>query len=104
MKSSLRALLFVVALLFSQHAAVLHGLAHAQHEIALATHGEGKAPALGHGADECAAYFALSYALGSAAVDAQFAGALPGAAIVVLGAPQAATRIAFDSRAPPLSA
>ena len=104
MRSFFQALLFVVALLFSQHAAVLHGLAHAEHEVALAEHGEGKAPALGHGLDECAAYFALAHALGNAAVAPRFAGVALGPAIVALEAPATATRIVFDSRAPPLSA
>jgi hypothetical protein len=99
----LRALLLIVALLFSQHAAMLHGLTHAQHDVALSGHGEGKAPALGHGIDECIAYFALSHALGNAAVAPRFAGANPGLAIVAPETPAVATRIVFDSRAPPLS-
>ena len=104
MKGFLRSLLLVAALLFSQHAAMLHGLAHAQHDVALAERGEGKAPALDHGIDECAAYFAFSHALGNAAVTPRFAGVRPDLVIVALETPAAATRIVFDSRAPPLSA
>jgi hypothetical protein len=103
MRSFLRSLLLVAALLFSQHAAMLHGLAHAEHEVALAEQGEGKAPALGHGVDECAAFFALSYALGNAAVAPRFAGLHPDLVIAALETPAAVTRIVFDSRAPPLS-
>ena len=104
MKGLLRSLLLVAALLFSQHAAMLHGLAHAQHDIALAERGEGKAPALDHGVDECAAYFAFSHALGNAAVALRFASGNPGLAIVAFETPAVVTRIVFDSRAPPLSA
>lgn len=104
MKSSLRALLLIAALLFSQHAAMLHGLTHAQHDVALAEHGEGKAPALGHGTDECAAFFSLAHALGNTAVALQFASIHPDLAVVVLDTPAVAPRIVFDSRAPPLSA
>jgi hypothetical protein len=104
MRSFLRSLLLVAALLFSQHAAMLHGLAHAQHEVALAERGEGKAPALDHGVDECAAYFAFTHALGNAAVALPFASVNPGPATTALETPAAATRIVFDPRAPPLSA
>lgn len=103
MRSFLRSLLLVAALLFSQHAAMLHGLAHARHDVALAERGEGKAPALDHGVDECAAFSALSHALGNAAVAPQFAGFHPDLVIAALEAPATATRIVFDSRAPPLS-
>jgi len=104
MTKFLRPLLLAAALLFSQHAAMLHGLAHAKHELALAAQHEGKAPALNHGSDVCAAFGALAHALGNAAV------ARPGecsradvqsASFDVL---PAVTRIVFDSRAPPLSA
>jgi hypothetical protein len=104
MKSSMRALLLIAALLFSQHAAMLHSLTHAQHDVALAAHDEGKAPALGHGTDECVAFFALSHALGNAAVAPQFASVNPGLATFALETPAVATRVVFDSRAPPLSA
>jgi hypothetical protein len=104
MRSLLRSLLLVVALLFSQHAAMLHGLAHAQHDVALAEHGGGKAPALDHGVDECAAYFAFAHALGNAAVSPLFASINSHLAVVAIETPAVATRIVFDSRAPPLSA
>lgn len=99
----LRPLLLAFALLFSQHAAMLHGLAHAEHELALATQGD-KAPALDHGADVCAAFGALAHALGNASAapaahcihgDSQSVAAIP--ALVL-------TRVAYDSRAPPFSA
>jgi hypothetical protein len=104
MKKVLRLLLLIAALLFSQHGAMLHGLAHAEHDLALATQHGGKAPALSHGSDVCAAFGALAQALGNAAV------AQPGecsradtpiASFTVL---HAVTRVVFDSRAPPLSA
>jgi hypothetical protein len=104
MNAILRRLLLVVALLFSQHAAMLHGLAHAEHDLALAGQQEGQAPALDHGLDTCAAFGALAQALGSA-------GRLQAPSCVQAGAPSASfftvsavTRIGFDSRAPPLSA
>ena len=101
MRRLLRRLLFAAALLFSQHAAMLHGMAHAQHEVALAEQGSGKAPALGHGADKCVAFGALAHALGNATI-AQPAGCVqPGARFVARESVPAATRIAFDSRAPP---
>ena len=101
MRQLLRRLLLAAVLLFAQHAAMLHGLAHAQHEVALAEQGNGKAPALGHGADKCVAFSALAHALGNAAI-AQPAGCiLAGAPAVAHESVPAATRIAFDSRAPP---
>ena len=104
MKTFLRPLLLVAALLLSQHAAMLHGLAHAEHELALASQQGGKAPALNHGSDVCAAFGALAQALGNAAVaQAGERGriATPIASFTVI---PAVTRIGFDSRAPPLSA
>jgi len=102
MSRPLRCLLLVVALLFSQHAAMLHGLSHVQHDIALATHDHGKAPpALDHGVNVCAAFGALAHALGNAVV------ATPGACAQVLAQAVsnhgvlAAPRTVFDSRAPP---
>jgi hypothetical protein len=100
----LRPLLLVAALLFSQHAAMLHGLTHAQHDLALATLPEGKAPALDHGSDVCAAFGALAHALGNAAAPLStgcaqgdvLSGSFTSAPVV--------PRIVFDSRAPPLSA
>jgi len=104
MKPFLRPLLLVAALLFSQHAAMLHGLAHAEQEIALASQHGGKAPALKHGSDVCAAFGALAYALGNAATALPTTGELAGAQAANFDAVPAVTRIAFDSRAPPLSA
>ena len=100
----LRPLLLVFALLFSQHAAMLHGLAHAEHELALATQPGGKAPALNHGSDVCAAFGALAQAL-VAAPPAQ-AGTCTRADSrrAIFEAAASPTRIVFDSRAPPLSA
>jgi len=100
----LRPLLLAAALLFSQHAALLHGLAHAEHEIALASHADGKAPALDHGVDVCAAFGALAQALGNATVAPQRASARVVAQFTAFAAAPATTRIVFDSRAPPLSA
>jgi hypothetical protein len=104
MRKLLRPLLLVAALLFSQHAAMLHGLAHAEHEVALAGQHDGDAPALDHGLDTCAAFGALAQALGSAAplqVPGRAQSGAPSASFVSV---VAVTRIGFDSRAPPLSA
>jgi hypothetical protein len=100
----LRTLLVVAALLFSQHAAMLHGLAHAEHDIALATQPAGKAPALDHGIDVCAAFGALAHALGSAASAQLQICTQVGIQHAAFVSVPAATRIGFDSRAPPLSA
>jgi hypothetical protein len=100
----LRRLLLVAALLFSQHAAMLHGLAHAEHDLALATHQDGQAPALGHAADVCAAFGGLAHALGSTAAAHACESASAGVAPVLFSSFVSATRVGFDSRAPPLSA
>lgn len=101
-------MLLVAALLFSQHAALLHGLAHAEREVTLAAHADGKtdgkAPALDHGLDVCAAFGALAHALGNATVAPQCASARVAAQSTVFAAAPAITRIVFDSRAPPYSA
>jgi hypothetical protein len=104
MLRTFRPLLLLVALLFSQHAAMLHGLEHAEHDLTLSTHQDGQAPALGHSADVCAAFGALAHALGNA-------GTTPSGAAHTLDGffrqfqnAAAVTRIGFDSRAPPLSA
>ena len=104
MKGALRTLLLVAALLFSQHAAMLHGLAHAGHEIALASHDNGKAPALDHGADTCAAFAAFAHGLGSSVAAHSCAGSWTASIPAAFNAATAITRIAFDSRAPPLPA
>ena len=103
MKKFLRPLLLIAALLFSQHAAMLHGLAHAEHDLALASHEDGKAPVLTHGIDVCAAFGALAHALGNATVVPQYAGTPVVAQFTLYVAAPATTRIVFDSRAPPLS-
>jgi hypothetical protein len=104
MRKLLRSLLLVTALLLSQHAGLLHGLAHAEHDVALAAGHGGDAPALDHGLDTCAAFGALAHALTGAAVSArgEFEGMQAG--VVALAAAPAPTRVGFDSRAPPLSA
>ena len=100
----LRPLLLFAALLFSQHAALLHGLAHAEHDIAVAETDTGDGPALEHGTDVCAAFGALAHALGNFAV-ASFAAFVPPSATPVLPPALAVVaRFAFDSRAPPYSA
>lgn len=100
----IRPLLLVAALLFSQHAALLHGLAHAEHEVALASHSDEKTPALDHGLDVCAAFGALAHALGNTVVAPQCAGARIAAQFTARAVAPATTRIVFDSRAPPYSA
>lgn len=99
----LRSLLLVAALIFSQHAALLHGLAHAEHEIALDSHEDEGAPALDHGSDVCAAFGALAHALGIFAVASSVAFVPPFATRVLPPALAVAARIVFDSRAPPFS-
>lgn len=95
-----RALLVVAALLFSQHAAVLHDLAHAKHDLAAATK-PGKAPALGHGADVCAAFGALAHAIGDLPAPFAVESAAVAALAPTLGSRPASSRPAFLSRAPP---
>ena len=97
----LRSLLLVVALLFAQHAAMLHDLAHAQHELAAAKQGPGKAPALGHGVEVCAAFGALAHALGDF-VSVFQASRTHGPAYCFTPRDFAVpARVVFDSRAPP---
>ena len=97
----LRHLLFVVALLFAQHAAMLHGLEHARHDLALAAQHDGKAPALGHGSEVCAAFGAIAHALvGACTAQASVVHAFDEFILQFQNAP-AVTRVAFDSRAPP---
>jgi hypothetical protein len=103
MTRPLRSLLLIAALLFSQHAALLHGLVHAEHEVALASHKDGTVPALDHGLDVCAAFGALAHALGNAIAEPRHATAPVLAQSAACAAAEAATRIAFDSRAPPHS-
>ena len=97
-------LALTIALLFSQHAALLHGMAHAEHDLALAAGHDGDAPALDHGLDTCAAFGALAQVLAGAAVSASCEFQSVRAPAVALTAAPAATRVGFDSRAPPLSA
>lgn len=104
MTKLLRPLLLIAALLFSQHAAMLHGLAHAEQEVALATQQGDKAPALNHGIDVCAAFGALAHALGNAAAALPSAAEQAGTQFASFDIVPAVTRVVFDSRAPPLSA
>ena len=104
MTKLLRPLLLVLALLFSQHAAMLHGLAHAERDLAAASQHGGKAPALNHGSEVCAAFGALAHALGNAATPQAVACAQADAQLADFEVIPAVTRIVFDSRAPPLSA
>jgi hypothetical protein len=99
----LRPLLLLAALLFSQHAALLHGLAHAEHELALASHEDEGAPALDHGSDVCAAFGALAHALNNATQALPSAHAPVAARLASFSTAAAITRIVFDSRAPPFS-
>jgi len=100
----LRPLLLIVALLFSQHAAMLHGFAHAGHDIAVAHSGEGKAPVLDHGVDVCAAFGALAHALGDFAFASCIAPDPVSALPDLPSALAVVARFAFESRAPPHSA
>jgi len=83
---------------------MLHGLAHAEQEVALATQHGGKAPALKHGNDVCAAFGALAHALGNAVAALPATREQAGAQAANFDIVPAETRIVFDSRAPPLSA
>ncbi len=101
----LRPLLLFAALLFSQHAALLHGLAHAEHELALASNEQEEgAPALDHGAEVCAAFGALAHALDNATQPLPCAAAPVAAHLASFSPAAETTRIHFDSRAPPYSA
>ena len=102
MRKILRPLLLIAALLFSQHAAVLHGLAHTEHDLAAASQHGGKAPALNHGSDVCAAFGALAHALGNAAAPQAVACAQADVHPAGFESFPAVTRVVFDSRAPPL--
>jgi hypothetical protein len=102
--SLIRPLLLVIALLFSQHAALLHGLAHAERDIALAMQHDGTAPALDHGADVCVAFGSLAHALGGTGLALCASEAAYARPVFALASAPAFTRIVFDSRAPPLSA
>jgi len=97
----LRPLLLIAALLFSQHAAMLHGLAHAEHE--LAAHEDEGAPALNHGSDVCAAFGTLANALNNAAQTLPCAAPPVPALVASFSSAAVTTRIVFDSRAPPYS-
>ncbi len=104
MARALRALLVVVALLFAQHGAMLHGLAHAQHELAQAAKAGGKdgsVPALGHGADVCAAFASLAHAASAAFLPPAAISAAVAVSPRVTESTGAAARAPFQSRAPP---
>jgi hypothetical protein len=103
MKRILRALLLAVALVWAQQGALLHAFEHAVHDLEVAAY-DGEAPPLGHAVEECVAYDALGHAL---AGKSSFAGpeAVSFAQEFFRPTPAPiATRIAFDSRAPPHSA
>jgi hypothetical protein len=92
---------FCLALLLAQHAGQMHALSHLDHELAVAEHGEKKAPPLGHPIEKCIAFHALDGTLTtSSAASAPFCVAIPAAAQFVVPLPFP-PRIEFDSRAPP---
>lgn len=101
MRKLLRSLLLAAALLFSQHAAMLHGLVHAQHDVALAEQSKNSTTALGHGADKCVAFGALAYALSNTAIPHAAAGGNPDTRTAARETVPVPARIVFDSRAPP---
>jgi hypothetical protein len=103
MNRIVRALLLAVALLWAQQGALLHSFEHAVHDLEVALY-DGEAPPLGHGVEECVAYDALGHAL---AGKSSFAGPEAVSFVQEFFRPTPApiaTRIAFDSRAPPHSA
>jgi hypothetical protein len=98
-----RAILLALALLCAQQGVHLHGFEHAVYDLEVAVH-DGEAPALGHGVEECVAYDALGHALDGTV-------SLAGPDLVSFSQDSflpsqdsIATRIVFDSRAPPYSA
>jgi hypothetical protein len=98
-----RHLLIAAFLLFAQHAAQLHGLSHAFHDVAVAEHGTDGAP-LDHDAHKCVSFLAVGSAAPNAAshvVSSEVSLQLPPAAH---RAYLPVSRIVFDSRAPPFSA
>lgn len=103
MTRTLRHLLLVFALLFSQHAAMLHGIGHTEHDIAVAALGDGDAPALDHGVDVCAVFASLAHAIGSYVCASCAAGTGVSAVAVPSSSLVLPARIVFDSRAPPIS-
>ena len=96
--------LIALALLFSQQAAQLHAMGHVGSELAAAAQGEQSdksAPPAGHPAEHCLAFHAIDSALAAItpAVAVQCAGVTP---VAFFTLPLAfASRIIFDSRAPP---
>ena len=101
--------LIALALLFSQQAAQMHAMGHVESELAAAARGERSdrgdtrsTPPVGHPAEHCMAFHAIDSALPGIATAAPIA---CGGATLVAGfiLPLSfASRIVFDSRAPPL--
>lgn len=101
MSRVLRPLMIVLALVFAQQAAQLHGLSHLGHDLRAAAHDGKSAPPVGHPAEQCLAFHALDSALPILAFSPEPPRvALSGVArftLPLLHPP----RIVFDSRAPP---
>jgi hypothetical protein len=103
MNRIVRVLLLAVALFWAQQGALLHAFEHAVHDLEVALY-DGEAPALGHGVEECVAYDALGHALaGKSSFAEPEAVSFAQESCRPTLAP-IATRIVFDSRAPPYSA
>jgi hypothetical protein len=98
---TLRHLLLAAALVFTQQAAQLHALSHLKRDAVMAERGGKCVPPLNHPAEQCIAYHAVDSVLATLApaiTPSQVA--LPATASAALSLPFA-TRIVFDSRAPP---
>jgi hypothetical protein len=97
----LRHVLIALVLLFSQQAAQVHSMAHLSGELAAAAAGGKSTPPAGHPAEQCLAFHAIDSALpGTAPVPgAHCDGATPVAQFTL--PLLLASRVAFDSRAPP---
>jgi hypothetical protein len=95
-------MLFALALLFAEHAALMHSMTHLRHDLLVAEYGEKNAPPLGHTVDKCIAFHAFYGTItgGNAFIVPSCVAVSPVAHFVVpVPFPP---RIVFDSRAPPV--
>ena len=93
--------LLALFLLFSQQAAQLHALSHANRDLAAALDGEKKAPPLGHATEHCLAFHAVDSVLPGVGQSPPLR-CKPRLAVLRFALPLPfAPRIVFDSRAPP---
>jgi hypothetical protein len=103
MNRTLRYVLIAAALLFGQHAALLHAFSHVPNDPGKSERGQKGTPVPGHLSAQCLAFHAVDSALPNHARAPQLRqAALPAAKSFILPLPLLA-RLQFDSRAPPVS-